>query len=114
MTIHWKAVEQYFTVVLSVFQFNPACNFGEFINFGLGTVRGENVKNRLVLCSSEQTVNFLTMKALFRTVHLPLMNSKELQAVGLHFNNPPRSVVLCYNNPPKSVGLFNNYSPKAK
>ena len=55
MTIHWKAVEQYFTVVLFVnplaprvlpwviqsfltFQFNPVCYFG------LGTVRSEMVK----------------------------------------------------------------------
>ena len=35
MTIHWKAVEQYFTVVLFVFQCNPGCNFWEFINFDL-------------------------------------------------------------------------------
>ena len=27
MTIHWKAVEQYLTVVLFVFQFYPVCNF---------------------------------------------------------------------------------------
>ena len=33
MTIHWKAVEQYFTVVLTfVFQFYPGCNFGKFLN----------------------------------------------------------------------------------
>ena len=35
MTIHWKIVEQYFTVVLFV-----------FINFGLGTVRSERVKGK--------------------------------------------------------------------
>ena len=44
MTIHWKAVEQYFTVVLFAFKFYPVCNFGKFINFGLGTVRVERVK----------------------------------------------------------------------
>ena len=38
---HWKAVEQYFTVVLFVFQ---VCNFVKFINFGLGTVRSESQK----------------------------------------------------------------------
>ena len=44
MTLHWKAVEQYFTVVLLVFQFYPGCNFGKFINFGLNsTVRNERV-----------------------------------------------------------------------
>ena len=35
MTIHWKALEQYFNVVLFVFQFYPVCNFlekfGKFI-----------------------------------------------------------------------------------
>ena len=34
MTIHWKAAEQYFTVVMFVFQFS----------FGLGTLRSERVK----------------------------------------------------------------------
>ena len=45
MTIHWKAVEQYFTELLFVFQFYPVCNFGKFVNFGLGTVRIERVKH---------------------------------------------------------------------
>ena len=44
MTIHWDAVEQYFTVVLFVFHFYPVCKFGKVINFGLGTVRSERVK----------------------------------------------------------------------
>ena len=44
MTIHWKAVEQYFTVRLFVFQLYIVCNFRKFINFGLGTVRNEMVK----------------------------------------------------------------------
>ena len=35
------AVEQYFTVVLVVFQFFPVCNFGKFINFGLDTDRSK-------------------------------------------------------------------------
>ena len=35
MTIHCKAVEQYFTVVLFVFQYYPVCNFGKFINLDL-------------------------------------------------------------------------------
>ena len=35
MTIHRKAVEQYFTVVLYGFPLYPVCNFGEFISFGL-------------------------------------------------------------------------------
>ena len=45
MTIHWKAVEQYFTLLLFVFQFYPLCNFGEFIKFGLAVVRNESVNN---------------------------------------------------------------------
>ena len=44
MTIHWKAVKQYFTVVLFRFQFYPVCNFGKFISFGIGTVKREKVK----------------------------------------------------------------------
>ena len=36
VTIHWKTVEQYFTVMLSVFQFYPVCNFGKLINCRLG------------------------------------------------------------------------------
>ena len=37
MTICWKAVKQYFTVVLIVIQFYPVCNFGP------GTVGNERV-----------------------------------------------------------------------
>ena len=43
MTIHWKAVEQYFTVVLFVFQFYPVCNFAKsFSVFGL-VLSGDNL-----------------------------------------------------------------------
>ena len=46
MTIHWKAVERYFTVVVFAFQFYPVCNFEQFIRFGgLGTVRSERVRS---------------------------------------------------------------------
>ena len=44
VTVHWKAVEQYFTVVPFVFRFSPVCNFGKFVIFGLDTVRSEGVK----------------------------------------------------------------------
>ena len=37
MAIHWKAVEQYFTVVLFVFQFYLVCSFTKFINLWLIT-----------------------------------------------------------------------------
>ena len=39
MAIFWKAVEQYFTVVLFVVQVYQVCNFGKFIIFGLGSVK---------------------------------------------------------------------------
>ena len=42
MTIHWKAVGQYFTVVCTV------CSGGKLINFGLGSVRSERVYPNLV------------------------------------------------------------------
>ena len=48
MTIHSRAVEQYFTVVLFVFQFYPVCDFEKLISFGLGTVRSERVNRRMV------------------------------------------------------------------
>ena len=44
MTIRSKVVEQYFTVVLFVFQFYSVCNCEKFILFGLGTVRSEEIK----------------------------------------------------------------------
>ena len=40
MTICWKAVKQYFTVLLFIFQYYPVCNFGKFINVGLGALSG--------------------------------------------------------------------------
>ena len=44
MTIKWKSVEQYFAVVLFVFQFYHDVGYcGKFINFGLGTVKSERV-----------------------------------------------------------------------
>ena len=61
MTIHWKTVEQYFTVVLFGFSI---CNFRAFINLGILTVRSERVyssheRSRL-LCT---TLNVDTIKA---------------------------------------------------
>ena len=41
MTIHWEAVELYFTVMLFVVHFFPVCNFGKMIDFGLRTVNSE-------------------------------------------------------------------------
>ena len=53
MTIHWKAVAQYFTVVLFVFQFSPVCYFEKNINFGFGTVRSERIKQQGAPLSSK-------------------------------------------------------------
>ena len=44
---HWKAVMQYFTVVLFVFQFFQVLNVRKFIKFGLGTVRSERVNQSM-------------------------------------------------------------------
>ena len=41
VTIRWKAVEQYFTVVMFVLPFLPVCNLGKVIHFGLGTLKSE-------------------------------------------------------------------------
>ena len=35
MIVRWKAVEQYFKVLLFGFQFYPLCNFEKFISVGL-------------------------------------------------------------------------------
>ena len=51
MTINWKAVEQYFTVLLFVSQFYPVLNFEKSNNFGLGTVRSERVKATTQRCN---------------------------------------------------------------
>ena len=48
VTIHRKAVEQYFTMELFIFQCYPGCNFGKFVNFGLGTIGGERVKGFII------------------------------------------------------------------
>ena len=50
MTIRWKTVEQYFTVLLFAVQYYHVCNFGKFINFGLGTVRSECMVGASRLC----------------------------------------------------------------
>ena len=44
MTIRWKAVEQYLTVVLFVFEFFLVCYFGKCISFEPCAVRSERVK----------------------------------------------------------------------
>ena len=70
MTIHWKAVEHHFIVVLFVFQFYPVCSFRKFINFGLGTVRSERL-NRI-----EQINNMV--RALFCTQETARARKKRL------------------------------------
>ena len=51
MTIHWKAVNERYFIVTAVYIY-PVCNFGNFINFGLGTLRSERIKILLVLYST--------------------------------------------------------------
>ena len=51
MTIRWKAVEKYFTVVLFSFHFYIVCCFGKFISFAPSTVRSERVKIQTLLFS---------------------------------------------------------------
>ena len=48
MTIHWKAIEQYFAVAAAFFNFFFlfVCDFAKLINFGLGTVRTERVNSQ--------------------------------------------------------------------
>ena len=55
MTIHCKAVEQYYTVVPFVFQFYQVCNFGKSISFELGTVRSEGVKPKFLVFYNNTT-----------------------------------------------------------
>ena len=63
MTIHWKAVEQYFTVMLFVVRCSPVCNFGKFDNSGFGIIRvgggggggGEDNRPWLVLSTGIRT-----------------------------------------------------------
>ena len=68
MTIHWKAVEQYFTVILFVFQF---CNFGKFINFGLGTVRSERFSATQASCFGEPVQKFSSV------IHCPFFDKQK-------------------------------------
>ena len=65
MTIHWKAVEQQFTAMMFVFQLSPVCNFGEFINFGLGTVRSERVNDPHKPLQSSRIISFADDPVIF-------------------------------------------------
>ena len=38
--IYWKAVEQYFTAVMFVFQFHSVYNYGKFLNFWHSALSG--------------------------------------------------------------------------
>ena len=60
----WKAVEQYFTVVLFVSQVYPVCNFGKFIDFGFGTVMSEWVN-----CFSVMVIKSLFFYSLLGVAH---------------------------------------------
>ena len=63
MTIHWKAVEQHFTVVLFVFQVYPVSNFGKCITFGLNAVRSERVSALLLIGKKDGTEQLNQLKS---------------------------------------------------
>ena len=46
-------------MVLFVFQCYPVCNFGEFINFGLGAVMSERAKKRVNVSISFQICDYV-------------------------------------------------------
>ena len=100
MTIHWKAVEQYFTVVLFGFQVSTVCNFEKFINFGLGTVRSEGLKTckRVGQPTGQRNTNSAvqtsrsTLLTLFFGRDLRFANKCQLQMVVTEI------YVRCWNN----------------
>ena len=59
MNIHWKSVDQHFTVVLFVFQFHPVFDFGKFIKFGLQALSG--VKGLVVVILTSKNLLLLTI-----------------------------------------------------
>ena len=63
MIIHWKAVEQNFTVVLFIFQFYKVFNFGKFVNFRLGSERAKDVRDKITE-NRNRGSNFSTPKVL--------------------------------------------------
>ena len=88
MTIGWKAVDQYFTVGLCVFQFYPVCNFGEFINFAFGTVRSERLsfKTSVLSCFPTLLVAYIS-KVVLGGLCLPLESLHCLCFTGVFFLN---------------------------
>ena len=58
-------VKQYFSLVLFVFYFYSVCNFGKFLNFGLGTIRNERVNNNR---------NFLNVIGALKVLYFALIN----------------------------------------
>ena len=79
MTIQWKAVEQYFTVMPFVFRFYPVCNFGKFIRFGLGTVRSVVYLVNLLLHVSHLKKYLLNEVLLFITLRQVVELQEELK-----------------------------------
>ena len=65
VTLHWKAVDQYFTAVqfLFFFQFYWVSKFEKFVNFGFGTIRSGWVKGN--------AFNFFLMRIMSLTTPTP-------------------------------------------
>ena len=64
MTIHWKAVEDYFIVVLFLFQFYPVFNFGkfviEFLDLALSGVKG-SISEFPILTAQPEILQFVIL-----------------------------------------------------
>ena len=87
MTIHWKTVEQYFTVVQFIFKFFPVYNFGKFINFRLESVRSERVKIKNVSSVLEEECVMVSVCILYPVGNLHFILS------GLQYQD--RSTITC-------------------
>ena len=68
-------------MVLFVFQFYPVCNFGKFINCGVGTVRSERVKVPPIKTSYKRNRFYLAMGVKF---FLPLFLAKVVMISSLN------------------------------
>ena len=67
MTIHWKAVKQYFSVVLFVFQFYLVCNFGKLftlnLNLALPGVKGLSITHVQEFYLSQRKVRTMIIRS---------------------------------------------------
>ena len=68
MTIHWKVVEEYFTVVLFVFQVSPVCNFGKFIELLILALSG--IKGLTSICDFSYNQRARDMLGICSVIHM--------------------------------------------